>query len=195
MTSNFPIINFPLLIWEFALIISELQFDISHMIIDTISHSSISDITYLTIWFTLFSLQFSINFPQTNSRYDAICHISIYKFVEYKFRITNLIFRIWIWQFHIWHFAYENNFPHLTFDNFIWEFRSYNFGIWHLTISHMRTNFPSMNFTLPIWHNFPQLNFRYLRFDNLTYALFPAISIRFSSLKFERWRFLSSLNR
>ena len=88
-----------------------------------------------------------------------------------------------------------SNFPIINFPLLIWEFCSYNFGIWHLTISHMRTNFPSMNFALPIWHNFPQLNFRYLRFDNLTYALFPAISIRFSSLKFERWRFLSSLNR
>ena len=184
MTSNFPIINFPLLIWEFALIISELQFDISHMIIDTFSHSSISDITYLTIWFTLFSLQLSINFPQTNSRYDAICHISIYSSWNINFALP------------IWYFAYEFdnshlmiNFPHFTFDNFQWEFPYYKFRNLNLKISHMKTIFPSMNFALPIWHNFPQLNFRYLRFDNLTHALFPAISIRFSSLKFERWRF------
>ena len=49
-------------------------------------------------------------------------------------------------RFRIWDFAYENNFPHYTFDNSQWEFALINFGIWIW-------GFPMRISPLHIWHS------------------------------------------
>ena len=61
-------------------------------------------------------------------------------------RIRSYNFGIWEWQFHIWHFAYDNKFSHYTFDNSQWEFA--------LIISEFEfDNFPMRISPLHIWHS------------------------------------------